>query len=172
MVLATPFVINKSKIYNQKLHEIHQEKYPAGTPKLVLHEIGSENWVNNIETGVDTNEQHRDVKNVMDTYMASIPKEQREIISAVSLYCTHFPFYTVQIRDALTSHSPHFQDIPYVEQGKIFGDKLLQDITSEITAGHIKPRRIPLTREAATKRFDGKIQSLSTRDNRKETNAA
>ncbi len=172
MVLATPFVTNQSKVYNQKLHEIHRAKYPSGTPKLVLHEIGPENWVRNIETGVDTNEQHRDVKNVIDTYMASIPEEQRGMISAVGLYCTHFPFYTIQIRDALSSHSPHFQDIPYVEQGEIFGDKLLKDITSEITAGHIKQRETPLTREEATKRFDGKILSLSTFDNRKQTQAA
>lgn len=172
MVLATPFVTNKSKVYNQKLHEIHQAKYPGGTPKLVLHEIGPENWVRNIETGVDTNAQHKDVKNVIDTYMESIPAEQRGMISAVGLYCTHFPFYTIQIRDALTTYSPHFQDVPYVEQGKIFGDKLLEDITREITAGHIKPRETPLTIEEATERFDGKIRSLSTFDNRKQTQAA
>lgn len=172
MVLATPYVTNESKVYNQKLHEIHQANHPSGTPKLVLHEIGPKNWVRNIETGVDPNEQHRDIKNVIDTYMASIPEEQRGMISAVGLYCTHFPFYTIQIRDALSSYSPHFQDTPYIEQGKIFGDKLLKDITSEITAGHIKQRETPLTTEEATKRFDGKIRSLSTRDNRKETHAA
>jgi glutamate racemase len=172
LVLATPFVINISQVYKHKLEEMHQQTHQGKGPTLVLHQIGPKNWVHNIETGADINEQHKEVKKEIDTYMNSLPSEQKGMISVAGLYCTHYPFYLPQIRDSLSEHSPDLKEIPYIQQGALFGDSLVDDIASEIAKGHIKERDTPLTREKASELFDGKVLSLSTGKNLEQTESA
>lgn len=171
-VIATPFV-TKNETYKRTLAEIHTKKYPKSdkpAPKLIVHTLGPETWVHNMESGLDDQKQAKQVKADIDAMMGQMPKEAQQGISKIGLFCTHYPGLKPYIIAALSKYSDHFENPEmYISQGQIFAEKLLNDIATAIKEGEILERPHPLTREEAQKYFNGQVLSLSTADNRKTT---
>ncbi len=137
-IMATPATIN-SEQYQQALIDIHALKHPKGDVKLVILTLAPENWTKNIELGIDKKLAEEQVKKDLEEFFKN--KDKR--ISAIGLFCTHYPFYKKLISHIFKDHKMH---VSLLSQGKVFAKDIQALIDTDIATGKLEKRPRSLTR--------------------------
>lgn len=117
-LMATPATIN-SGTYQNKIGELTKDK------NIKLYSYAPQNWIRNIETGLDKNSAEFEVNSDLEAFRSKIGQDFSKI-SAVGLFCTHYPFYKNQIQDFFNKNGN--PDITVLTQGHIFSDKIYANI--------------------------------------------
>ena len=118
----------KSNFYQTRLETIHATSNKSNA-KLFIHSFSPKNWVNLIENGADLQSMKRQVNNDLLNFK-TINKEYFEKISALGLFCTHFPFFTKQINN-------FFINCKIISQGQIFSKEILDIIKKDLKISKI-----------------------------------
>ncbi len=144
-VLATPATI-KSGQYQRELERIHAERLGKEGVQLVILTYAPQTWVYNIEHGVDTKITKADVEKDMTAYLAN---PQTKDMTAVGLFCTHYPFFKKDLA-TIFSKAGH-KNVAFIAQGALFSGKIRKEIEEDIAAGKLQKRAKPLAVKAVAK---------------------
>ena len=136
-VLATPATVESGQ-YQKALEQIHADQNGKGV-KLYTYFYGPKTWVYNIEHGASKEDNQK----IISTDLANFLKTPgAEKISAMGLFCTHFPFFTKEIHGYLEEQK--VKNVALVPQGRIFAGRIQAKITADLKAGKYKKRATPL----------------------------
>jgi len=133
-VLATPATVASGQ-YQKALEKIHAESGAKKGIKLYTYFYGPKTWVYNIEHGASKEDNLKAITGDLDEFLKT-PNANK--ISAMGLFCTHFPFFQKEISAYLEGHN--VKNVRMVPQGQIFAGKIQAQIDRDIKAGKIKKR--------------------------------
>jgi pyridoxine 5-phosphate synthase len=128
----------KSRRYEEALRLIHG----ANPEKLTIHTFSPLDWEQNVEDGITEPEITKTVEYYLGIFKAKIGADFDKI-SALGLFCTHYPYFKSQIQAFLGIN------ITVVSQGAIFAEPALSlapelfmypkpEIKSYITGGNLE----------------------------------
>jgi glutamate racemase len=137
-VLATPATVASGQ-YKRALEKIHAEQHGKEGVKMTTFFYGPKTWVYNIEHGAAKDVNQNDINSDLAAFLA-VPGAEK--VSAVGLFCTHYPFFKTEIQAYFDAHG--VKNVALVPQGKIFAGKIQAKIESDIKAGKIKKRTTAL----------------------------
>ena len=135
-VLATPATV-KSGRYQAALAAIHADRFGKEGVALKTFFYGPKTWVYNIEHGVSTDIKQADLESDMSVFLA---QPGATSVTAVGLFCTHYPYFKHQILSYMTHHGV-VGSVAVVSQGKIFAAKIKDGILSDLKAGKYEKRK-------------------------------
>lgn len=137
-VLATPATVASGQ-YQKALDQIHAEQNGKKGVKLYTYFYGPKTWVYNIEHGASKEVN----QNAISTDLAEFLKTPNaDKVSAIGLFCTHFPFFTKEIHGYLEDQN--VKNVALVPQGRIFAGRIQSKITADLKSGKYQKRATPL----------------------------
>lgn len=117
-LMATPATI-KSGAYQNKITELTKNE------NAKLYNYSPQNWVKNIEGGLDKSIAQDEVNKDLEVFRSQIGQDFNKI-NTIGLFCTHYPFYKNQIQEFFRKNGN--ADVSILTQGHIFSDKIYADI--------------------------------------------
>ena len=155
-ILATKATIESSS-YEKQLRDIHKSKNP--NIKLYTYFYYPDKWVENIENNSLTNKNIEDVnKDLLDMFK-KFPNAKK--ISALGLFCTHFPFLQKEILNFFIKETGN--NVKIINQGLLFATNIKQQIIKDLDKANVKMRDVILKNNREIK-----IKSLITGKKNKE----
>ena len=124
-VFATPSMI-KSNLYQNLILGLHKNNKDKKSheKKLFIHCYSGDNWVKMIENSTQKNLMKNQVISDLKTFRTKLGNTA-DCISAIGLFCTHYPFFYKEIKNV-------FNHAEILSQGKIFSKKILQMVIQDL----------------------------------------
>lgn len=133
-LFATPATV-KSGAYQAQIINTAKEK----GQKVKLLTYSPANWVNNIEKGIDKSITELEVQNDLEKFKSNFYDDFQKI-NVIGLFCTHYPFYRLEIEHFFQENGN--QNVKILTQGYIFSDDIFSDILKNIENDSLNyPRR-------------------------------
>jgi len=120
-ILATENTILSQK-YQSALHQIHEQS--GSQKKLIIHSHFPNSWVPIIESSKTIDPTIIDI--IRSDLQKLIKNDRKMLISAVGLFCTHYPFFKDPISSILTNFG--YSNIPLVSQSHSVSRDILKAI--------------------------------------------
>jgi len=137
-VLATPATVASGQ-YKKALEKIHSERFGKDGVVMNVYFYGPKQWVYNIEHGASKEANQAEIAGDLNSFLSVKGAEK---VSAIGLFCTHFPFFKNEIANYFSARG--IKDVVFVSQGKIFAAKIRSKIEADIDSGKIKKRAVAL----------------------------
>lgn len=128
-VLGTKQTIG-SKKYTDAITAIH--KNSGNTQKLIVHPFSPVEWEQRVEHGIKGEQIRETVLHHLGAFQKEICESFAKI-SAVGLFCTHYPYFKAEIYNYFAQHSDLKSRVQVVSQGAIFKDEVASLVQSDIT---------------------------------------
>lgn len=133
-VLATPATVASGQ-YQRALEKIHSAQLGKQGVTMHTYFYGPKNWVYNIEHGASKEVNLKEIDNDLTQLLKNADADK---ISAMGLFCTHFPFFKTEIESYFDQHG--VKNVAMVSQGKLFAGKIRSKIEADIKSGKLKKR--------------------------------
>lgn len=115
-IIATPVTV-ASKAYQSKIHDLDKNKE--------IYSYAPQKWVKNIESGEKKEIAQAELEKDLKIFRDEVGKSFKDI-SAIGLFCTHYPLYKKQIKEFFKESGN--KNITVLTQGHIFSQKIYDDI--------------------------------------------
>ena len=129
-----PEAIGIESVYYQKslAHFAREYMFEGKVPMMTIRQLKPEH-------GASKEANQAEIAGDLNSFLSVKGAEK---VSAIGLFCTHFPFFKNEIANYFSARG--IKDVVFVSQGKIFAAKIRSKIEADIDSGKIKKRAVAL----------------------------